>query len=343
MRDTNKRRGRTAWYAGTVALLVAGAAVMAGCGSSNSSGSGASAATAAATTKTASKKVVVGLSNQTMAVTFPVGLAKGAKQEADKLGATLVVLDSKGDVQKQGSDMQDLVAQKVSGILLVPNSPGPAKAMVDRAAAAGIPVASVHGNVGTGTASKPYDKLSFTINENADQLGHLEAGLAKSALPQGGKIAIITGAAGFQENTSWTAGFKADLAGGKYNIVATQPGDWTAQKGQAACQGILSAHPDIQLFYALSDDMANGCAKAVAAAKSKAKVLGNGGSKGGITGIKDHSIYGTVCFKPEDEGAKAFDTLYAQITGKAPAPHQVLSYNTPAITLKNVSQCAPQW
>jgi ribose transport system substrate-binding protein len=341
MEGAKQRLGRLAGYASVAALLVAGAAVTAGCGSSKSSGSGSSTATAGS--NGSSKQVVIGLSNQTMAVTFPVGLAKGAQREADRVGAKLIVLDSKGDVQKQGSDMQDLGAQKVSGILLVPNSPGPAGAMVDRAAAAGIPVASVHGNVGVGTATKPYDKLSFTINENADELGHLEAGLAKAALPQGGKIAIITGAAGFQENTSWTAGFKADLAGGRYDIVATQPGDWTAQKGQAACQGILSAHPDIQLFYALSDDMANGCAKAVAAAKSKAMILGNGGSKGGIAGIKDHSIYGTVCFKPEDEGAKAFDTLYAQITGKASAPHTVLSYNTPAITLKNVDQCVPQW
>ena len=122
----NKRMGRTACYASTVALLVTGAAVTAGCGSSNSSGSGGSTATAAS--KSAPKKVVIGLSNQTMAVTFPVGLAKGAQREADKLGAKLIVLDSKGDVQKQGSDMQDLAAQKVSGILLVPNSPGPAKA-----------------------------------------------------------------------------------------------------------------------------------------------------------------------------------------------------------------------
>jgi ribose transport system substrate-binding protein len=325
------------------ALVIAGAAVVTGCGSSNSAGGNNATAAASSNGKSASKKVVIGLSNQTMAVTFPVGVAKGAQREADKVGAKLIVLDSKGDVQKQGSDMQDLVAQKVNGILLVPNSPGPAQAMVDRAVAGGVPVASVHGNVGNGTATTPYTKLSFTINENADTVGHLEASLAKQALPNGGKLAIISGAAGFAENTTWTAGFKKDLAGGKYQIVATQPGDWTAQKGQAACQGILSAHPDIQLFYALSDDMAAGCAKAVAAAKSSAKILGNGGAKIGIAGIKNHTIYGDVCFKPEDEGAKAFDTLYAQVTGKAPAPHKVLSYNTPAITLKNVNQCVPQW
>ncbi|MDQ1578828.1 MAG: ribose transport system substrate-binding protein, partial [Microbacteriaceae bacterium] len=110
---------------------------------------GCSTAAGSATTSS-SKSITIGLSNQTMAGTFPVGLAKGANQEAKKLGIKLVVLDSKGDVQKQGSDMQDLVAQKVDGILIVPNSPGPAQAMVDQAVAAKIPVASVHGTVGTG-------------------------------------------------------------------------------------------------------------------------------------------------------------------------------------------------
>src|SRR5258708_31682074 len=122
---------------GTVAV-----AVLAGCSTASSMPKAAA--------PTASKQVVIGLSNQTMTVTFPVGLAKGAQQEADKLGAKLVVLDSKGDVQKQGSDIQDLIAQKVDGILIVPNSPGPAQAMVDGVAAAGIPIASVHGTVGTG-------------------------------------------------------------------------------------------------------------------------------------------------------------------------------------------------
>jgi ribose transport system substrate-binding protein len=303
-----------------------------------------SASTTPNATATPSKHIVIGLSNQTMAVTFPVGLAKGAQQEADRLGVKLIVLDSKGDVQKQGSDMQDLIAQKVNGILIVPNSPGPAQAMVDAAVAAGIPVASVHGTVGTGPTDVPYSKLNFTINESASTLGHDEASLAKQALPNGGKIAIITGAAGFLENTTWTAGFKSDLAAaGDFQIVATQPGNWTEQDGQAACQGILSAHPDVDLFYALSDDMATGCATAIAAVHSHAKVLGNGGSRSGIAGIKNGSVYGDVCFKPVDEGAKALDELYSEITGKSAAPHTVLSYATPAITKANVSECVPQW
>jgi ribose transport system substrate-binding protein len=303
-----------------------------------------SASTTSNAAATPSKQIVIGMSNQTMASTFPVALAKGAQEEANRLGVKLIVLDSKGDVQQQGSGMQDLIAQKVSGILIVPNSPGPAQAMVDAAVAAGIPVASVHGTVGTGPTNVPYSKLNFTINENATTLGNEEASLAKQALPHGGKVAIITGAAGFLENTTWTAGFKSELAAaGDFQIIATQPGNWTEQDGQAACQGILSAHPDVDLFYALSDDMATGCAAAIAAVHSHAKVLGNGGSKSGIAGIKDGSIYGDVCYKPVDEGVKALDELYSEITGKSPEPHAVLSYSTPAITEANVSECVPQW
>lgn len=315
----------------------AAVAILAACSTS-------SAATTSKAAATPQKQIVIGISNQTMASTFPVALAKGAQEEADKLGVKLIVLDSQGDVQKQGSDMQDLVAEKVNGILIVPNSPGPAQAMVDAAVAAGIQVASVHGTVGTGPTNVPYSKLNFTINENADTIGSEEASLAKQALPNGGQVAIITGAAGFLENTTWTAGFKSELAAaGDFQIVATQPGDWTAQAGQAACQGILSAHPDVDLFYTLSDDMASGCAAAVAAAHSHAKVLGNGGSASGIAGIKDGSIYGDVCFKPVNEGAKALEELYNEITGKSAAPHTVLSYSTPIITKANVSDCVPQW
>ncbi|HEV3382941.1 MAG TPA: sugar ABC transporter substrate-binding protein [Trebonia sp.] len=334
-----------------LAAAVSAAALLAACsvespGSTGGSGSGGStpSGTRSGSDGTPGKQIVIGMSNQTMAVTFPVGLAKGAQAEANKLGVKLIVLDSQGDVQKQGSDIEDLIAQKVDGILIVPNSPGPAQAMVDEVAAAGIPIASVHGTVGTGPTNVPYGDLSFTINENADTVGHEEAELAEDALPHGGKVAIITGAAGFLENTTWTDGFKSDLAAaGGFDIVATQPGDWTADQGQAACQGILSAHPDIDLFYALSDDMAAGCAKAVAAVHSHAKILGNGGAKLGIQGIRDGTIFGDVCFKPEDEGAKALETLYDQITGKAPAPKKVLSYSIPIVTKANVNQCVPQW
>ncbi|MGW6774725.1 sugar ABC transporter substrate-binding protein [Streptomyces sp. NPDC055037] len=333
------RRARTTGVAVTLLL-----AATAGCTvTTAASGSGA----AAPTTGAKEASVTIGLANQQESVTFPAAIAKGAQDRAAKLGVKLIDLDSQGDQAKQASQVQDLVAQKVSGILLVPLSPGPAQALVDQASAAGIPVGTVHGYVGADrTADDPYQKLKFVLDENESGAGATAGQLALKALPSGGQVAVIAGAPGFVENTTRVTEFKAALAGagaGKYNIVATQPGNWTKQDGQSACQNILAASPQVGLFYAISDDMAVGCASAVKSAGSQAKIIGVGGSRSGIEAIKSGAVYGTVCYKPYDEGAMAVQMMHDTLTGKLTGPPKTTFYDTPGITSANVSACAPQW
>ncbi|WP_328623740.1 sugar ABC transporter substrate-binding protein [Streptomyces sp. NBC_00353] len=300
-----------------------------------------------AAAKTKSGSLTIGLANQQESVTFPAAIAKGAEAKAAELGVKLVDMDSQGDQAKQASQVQDLIAQKVDGILLTPLSPGPAQALVDQATAAGIPVGTVHGYVGADRKVEvPYAKLKFVLDENELGAGGTAGELALKALPGGGKVAVITGAAGFVENTTRVTKFKAALGGAgadKYTIVATQPGNWTKQDGQSACQNILAANPGIGLFYAISDDMAVGCAAAVKSAGSKAKIIGIGGSKGGIAAIKSGDLYGTVCYKPYDEGAMAVQMMHDALTGKLTGAPKTTFYNTPGVTAANVSSCTPQW
>jgi ribose transport system substrate-binding protein len=219
--------------------------------------------------------------------------------------------------------------------------------LVDQAAAAGIPIGTVHGYAGANQdVNTPYAKLKFVIDENELQAGATAGQMALQALPSGGKVAVITGAAGFVENTTRVTEFKAALAGagaGKYSVVATQPGNWTKQDGQSACQNILAANPTIGLFYAISDDMAVGCAAAVKSAGSHAKIIGIGGAADGIAAIKSGQMYGTVCYKPFDEGQMAVQTMYDSLTGKLTGPPKTSFYATPGVTAANVSSCTPQW
>jgi ribose transport system substrate-binding protein len=292
-----------------------------------------------------SKDLTIGLANQQMSVTFPAAIAKGAKAEADKLGVKLVVLDSQGDQAKQSSQVQDLVGQKVDGIILVPLSPGPAQAMVDRADAAGIAVGTAHGYVGADrSVSDPYPKLKFVIDENEVGAGATAGQMALRAAPKGGQVAVITGAAGFVENKTRVQDFEKALKDkGGYQIVANQPGDWTKEGGQSACQNILAAHPKISLFYAISDDMAVGCAAAVKSAGSGAKIIGVGGSAGGIAAIKAGSVYGTVCYKPYTEGQMAVQAMVDALKGKLSGAPKTTFYDTPGVTKDNVDSCQPQW
>lgn len=333
----------------TVAVAVAGAALvasLAACSSEGSSSSATTKSTAGGSTSgvATAKKFTIGIANQQESVTFPAAIAKGAKAQAAKLGIKVIDLDSKGDQATQANQVQDLIAQKVSAILLVPLSPGPAQALVDQAAAANIPIATVHGYAGADrSVDDPYSKLKFVLDEDEQGAGATAGQMALKAVPQGGEVAVITGAAGFVENTTRVTKFKDALSGGKYQIVATQPGNWTKQDGQSACQNILAAHPKIALFYAISDDMAVGCAAAVQNAKSSAKIIGIGGSAGGIAAIKAGTVYGTVCYKPYDEGAQAVQKMYDALTGKLTGAPKTTFYSTPGVTKANVTDCTPQW
>ncbi len=293
-----------------------------------------------------SKQYTVAIANAGSAFPFPAAEAKGIQDEAKKLGVKVVAnLDGRSDPQKQASDVQDLIALKPDGILLMPVNAAESARLVDQIDAAGIPVISVHGQVGANRPlSDVYPKLTALIIENEVGAGGLAAQLALKALPHGGTVAIIEGQAGFAEVGLREKDFKRILAAkGGFQIVATQPADWLAEKGQAACQNILAAHPKIDLFYSESDDMGVGCAKAVTLQHSTAKVIGVGGSKLGISAIRAGIEYGTICYKPYTEGQQAMDEMYKQLTGKTHDHHKLIYYTTPAITKANVNSCIPQW
>ncbi|MEW9516131.1 sugar ABC transporter substrate-binding protein [Streptomyces tubercidicus] len=305
---------------------------------SNSNGSG-----------TSKKKVTVAVSNLGLNYPFPAAISKGIKQKAAELGVTIVAeADAQGKADKQSADVQDIIAQRPDGALLLPVDSSMATRLADKLKGAGISTVAVASQVGDPKTRKPqdvYPALAALVSQNEEDAGAKAGQLALKALPRGGKMAIVEGAAGFAENTTRVAKFKdaAKAAGVKFDVVASQPGDWVMNKAEATCQNMLQAHSDIKLFYALSDDMAAGCAKAVKASSQHAVVIGIGGSKLGVNAIKDGLIYGTVCYKPQDMGKLALQTLYDSLSGTSPKKPPFVTYKTPAITAANLADCTPQW
>ncbi len=290
-----------------------------------------------------------GLSTVGLSFPFAAAIAKGFADAAAKAGAEPVVLDAQGDVQKQANDIQDLVAQKVKGLAVMPLDSVVAQGWVDRATAAGVPTVAVAAMVGDPRARDAHDvypRLTALVTQDEVEAGRSAGRLAAALLPRGrsAKIAVIEGAAGFPEVEQRRRGFLAalDAAHAHYAVVAAQPGDWTAEKGEAACQNILAAHPDIDLFFNEADDMAVGCARAIRAAGSPARLIGIGGSKLAIASIKAGAVDGTVCFRPEALGALAFEALRKAAHGDA-AKAAFETYPIPAVSRATVNQCVGQW
>ncbi|MFI1166301.1 sugar ABC transporter substrate-binding protein [Streptomyces sp. NPDC020801] len=296
----------------------------------------------------APKKFTVAISNLGLNFPFPAAISKGIREKAAQLGVTIVTeTDAQGKADKQSSDVQDIISQHPKGALLLPVDSTTSTKWADELKAAGITTVAVASQVGDPKTRQPedvYPALAALVTQNEEQAGAKAGQLALKALPHGGQMAIVEGAAGFAENTTRVAKFQAaaKTAGVNLSVVASQPGDWVPDKAQAACQNMLQAHPKIKLFYALSDDMAVGCGKAIKAASSKAVVIGVGGSKLGVDAVKQGSVYGTVCYKPVDMGELAMQTLYDALAGK-PQNSRFVTYPTPAITKDNVAECTPQW
>lgn len=285
-----------------------------------------------------------GLSTVGLSYPFAAAIAKGFADAATRAGATAVVLDARGGVQKQANDIDDLIAQGVKGVAIMPLDSVVAQGWVDRVRQAGVPVAAVAAQVGdprTRRIGDVYPGLTALVSQDETMAGEAAGRLSASLLPRGrtATIAVVEGAAGFPEVEQRARGFRRGLdgAGARYRIVASQPGNWTAEGGEAACQNILAARPAIDLFFNEADDMVIGCARAVRAAGSAARLVGVGGSKLAIASIRAGAVDGTVCFKPEALGALAFAALRGE------AGPRFRTYAIPAVTRATVSECVGQW
>lgn len=299
----------------------------------------------------AARDVTIAYVAANMQYPYNVAVAKGFQDVARELGAKAIVLDPKGSVEKQGNAIDDLIAQKVDGISAILLDSVVAKSWVDRSAEAGIPFVAAAVQVGDPDKvpiRQVYEKLTALVTTDDVAAGERAGELAAKYLPKGkvAKIGIIEGEAGYAVVRQRTQGFKAglDKAGIKYDIVASQPTDWTPQKGESVCQNILTAHPDLDLFFSQADDMAIGCARALHAAGSEVKLIATGGgSKLGNNAIKNGELDGSVCTKPEMIGRLAAKALYEAATKKNTKMAQFVTYDLTPVTKATLASCPNGW
>jgi ABC-type xylose transport system substrate-binding protein len=123
-----------------------------------------------------------------------VGQAYGYIDEAQSLGAQVTLLEAGGyeHLDKQVSQVEDLIASKVDAIIIAAVSGPGTIGAVEAAAAAGIPVINV--NVMTDS-----DKVVTRIRSDDDVIGRMQADFMGERLKGTGNVVMLRGAPG----TSW--------------------------------------------------------------------------------------------------------------------------------------------
>lgn len=166
--------------------------------------------------------------------------AKDAAEKAGKeLGINIEWVGSqKSDAAEQVTVIEGLIQKKVDGMLISCNDADALKGVIDKAIDAGIKVA-------TFDSDSPNSKRLFYAGTDNLAIGKKAAEFMKELLPNGGKVAILTGVLGAPNLEQRIVGFKEGVQGTKIEILPVQTGEDDVQKSVEVVNQFTAANPDL--------------------------------------------------------------------------------------------------
>ncbi|MGL5978160.1 MAG: sugar ABC transporter substrate-binding protein [Erysipelotrichaceae bacterium] len=228
------------------------------------------------------------------------------EQTAKDAGYKVVATNANGSPNKQISDVESLVAQNPSVIIV---------RAVDPSASAPAVEASMSAGIKTVIIDLPIFDADYTVRLTSDQgrvgelIGeHLNAWLAEDST-RVANLGYIKGndippTAPRRTRLLETATAANEL------ITATTSPDWSVSAAQAITNDWLSAYPEMNVIAAMSDELANAAIQAlIAAGKNPADYLiyGCDGSKNGLLAVENGEMAATVITDPTLWGVMAME------------------------------------
>lgn len=168
-----------------------------------------------------------------------------------------------GNLNRQVSQIQDVIQRRVAGIVLVPASSDGTVPAVEQAIAAGIPVV----NDGIATHSS---KVSGFVGEPSYVMTELLASYVVNKLGGRGDVAMLSGPGGLDLTKLRVNGFKDYLAKfPKMKVVAEKFTSTSSGDALNTMQDFLQSHPNIKVVYTFNGPVAIGAVQALRAAGKK--------------------------------------------------------------------------
>lgn len=258
-------------------------------------------------------KPVIAYSPQTLSNPFFTVIADHMREEAEKNGYELLVMDPDMDVKKQSDQIDDFIAKGVRAIVLVPVdrvSIGPA---VREANAAGIPVFTVDAK-----CAAEGTEIEGHVGTDNFQGGELAGEAMIEALGEEGGEVLVLDLKKANSCVLRVDGFKKVInahnkarTSGKIEIVAELDGNGDRTKGYESASAALQAHEDLAAIFAINDPSALGAYTAVTEAnrENRIKIIGFDGMPDGKKAIKKGQIYADPIQHPDKMGQKIVELI----------------------------------
>lgn len=265
------------------------------------------------------KKLTFALIPKTLNNPFFVAMANAAKAKADELGVTLEAIapPQESDIDQQINMFEIMLEKGVDGIMIVPNGTKEIVSSIEKANAKGTPVITVDTNAEGG------EMLCFVGTDNYG--GGKMAGEWIGKTIASGKVAFMTGVPGNLTHEERLRGCRDALKEFPNMTIIGDAIPTYSERAQALSQAenVLTAHPDVKVFYCINDEIAIGVSEAVQAVNKSDSVaiVGFDGAPEASQMILDGVITATLAQQPGRMGSLSVESMYNFLTkGTKPAP-----------------------
>lgn len=268
--------------------------------------------------------------------------ARVLKEQAEKAGAELTLLDANFEADRQAEQMNDLISRDPDVIIVNAVDAAAIVPALTKAQQEGIPLVASNNGVDESATeivegyTGPDDKLE----------GAIAAELMAEAIDNTGKVVMIEGAPGTTPQLNRSTGFKEKLSeiAPDIELLDAQTAEWDRQTArQVAADFITRFGDELDGIFGQDDSMAAGAAEAVADAKraNDITVVGLGASEAGFEGVEEGSMYATILQSPVEDGELAIKAaLDVAKGGELPATQ----YLEPVkLTKDNIAEYEPEW
>ncbi|MEM1387081.1 MAG: ABC transporter substrate-binding protein [Pseudomonadota bacterium] len=241
---------------------------------------------------------------------------------AETCGWDLIATDAAGSAAKQVADVDSMIAQGIDVLFLPPREEKPLIPAVKKARAAGIPTFLVDRSVDPSAAKPGEDFVAFLGSDFIDQGARVADWLMENFEGEKGIIVQLEGTTGSSPANDRKKGFDDAIASDdRFEIVASQTGDFARDLGRQVMETLLQAHPDVNVVYAHNDEMAIGAIQALELAGRKpgedVLVVSIDGTRDALQAIIDGKMGVTV------ESSPFFGPLACEVMKKYAAGEEI--------------------
>lgn len=294
---------------------------------------------AATIAASAHAETTIGFSMQRFDDNFLAILRSGLEARAKELGnVKLLIEDAQGDVSKQQSQIDNFIASKVDGIIVIPVEADAGVTISKTVAKAGIPMVFANNQ-----PSNVDDLPAKQVFVGSDQIeaGTLQATAVCKALGGEGNAVILMGELGTLVARGRTEAvhnvFKTDECKG-IKIVEEQTAAWQRTNALDLVTNWLTAGTQFDAVIANNDEMALGAIQALKASGSSTNVVvaGIDATQDALVAMKAGDMAVTVQQDPAVQGKDALDAILKVVKGE-PTEKKIYSKLT-LVTKDNLAE-----